>query len=319
MDYDILIHLMKKKGLIIVVGVLVLVLIGLIVKSKFFGRQGPGALQVSATPRATVFIDGTQAGMTPFFNDKVKAGEHTIKLVPESTTDSLISWEGKVNLLPGIITAINRTLGSSESASSGEMISLEKIGRKDKSSLAVVSIPDQAVVKVNGEPKGFTPLTIDDLVPADYQVTIGSSGYEERSVSAHAVGGYKLIINVQLAQKIEGIEQATPSGELEEGKVTPTPSGKVTPTPKTTTTPIPKTTPRLEATPPAKPYVKVKDTPTGFLRVRTEPSTTATEAAKINPGEMYPYLNEEKSGWLKIEYEKDKEGWVSGVYVDLVK
>ena len=302
---------MKKKGLMIIVGVLALVLIGIIVKTKFLGRQGPGALQISATPRATVFIDGTQTGITPFFNDKIKAGEHTIKLVPELTTDSLVSWEGKVNLLPSIITAINRTLGSSESASSGEIISLEKIGRKDKSSLAVVSIPDQAVVKVNGEPKGFTPLTIDDLTPADYQVTISSSGYEEKTVSAHAVGGYKLIINVQLAQKIEGIEQATPSGELEEGQVTPTP--------KTTTTPTPKTTPKVEATPPAKPYVKVKETPTGFLRVRVEPSTSATEAAKINPGEMYPYLNEEKSGWLKIEYVTDKEGWVSGVYVDLIK
>ncbi len=302
---------MKKKGLMIIVGVLALVLIGIIVKTKFLGRQGPVALQISATPRATVFIDGTQTGITPFFNDKIKAGEHTIKLVPELTTDSLVSWEGKVNLLPSIITAINRTLGSSDSASSGEIISLEKIGRKDKSSLAVVSIPDQAVVKVNGEPKGFTPLTIDDLTPADYQVTISSSGYEEKTVSAHAVGGYKLIINVQLAQKIEGIEQATPSGELEEGGATPTP--------KTTTTPTPKTTPKVEATPPAKPYVKVKETPTGFLRVRVEPSTSATEAAQIKPGEMYPYLNEEKSGWLKIEYATDKEGWVSGVYVDLIK
>ncbi|PIU33403.1 hypothetical protein COT04_00245, partial [Candidatus Shapirobacteria bacterium CG07_land_8_20_14_0_80_39_12] len=54
------------------------------------------------------------------------------------------------------------------------------------------------------------------------------------------------------------------------------------------------------------------------------PSTSATETAQIKPGEMYPYLDEEKldtSGgkWLKIEYKKDEEGWVSGVYVDLVK
>jgi len=301
---------MKKKGLMIIVGVLALILIGIIVKTKFLGRQGPGALQVSATPRATVFIDGTQSGITPFFNDKIKAGEHTLKLVPESTTDSLISWEGKINLLPGIITAVNRTLGSSESVSSGEIISLEKIGRKDKSSLAVVSIPDQAVVKINGEPKGFTPLTIEDLEPADYQVTISSSGYEERTVSAHAVGGYKLIINVQLAQKTEGIGEATPSGEL---ATTPTPTGKTTPSPKVTPTP------KVETTPPAKPYVTVKETPTGFLRVRLGPSTAATEAAQVKPGEMYPYLNEEKSGWLKIEYETNKEGWVSGVYVDLIK
>jgi len=308
-----LIHPMKIKGLIIIVGVLALVLLGLIFKTKFWGHQSLGALQVSATPRATVLVDGVQVGVTPFFDDKIKAGEHTVKLVPESTSENLVSWEGKVNLLPGIITAINRTLGSSEVASSGEIISLEKISRKDKSSLAVVSIPDQAVVKINGEPKGFTPLTVDDLAPGDYQVTISSSGYEERTVSAHAVGGYKLIINAQLAQKIEGIEQATPSGELEGGNATPSSSSKAT------TTPTPKATPKVEATPPEKPYVKVKETPTGFLRVRMEPSTAATEAAQIKPGEMYPYLNEEKNGWLKIEYEKDKEGWVSGVYVDLIK
>jgi len=291
---------MKTKGIIIIVIVLALVLVGLIIKSKFFGRQGPGALQISTTPTATVFLDGTQAGITPYFDDKIKAGEHTVKLVPESTEENLTSWEGKVNLLPGILTSIKRTFAVNEAESSSEMITLEKAGRKDQSSLAVISIPDQAVVKLNGEPKGFTPLSLEDLAPADYQITISSSGYEEKTVSAHTIGGYKLIVNVKLAQTMEGIEEATPSGATEE---------------ETETTP----TPKAQATPPAKPYVKVKDTPTGFLRVRMGPSTSATETAQIKPGEMYPYLDEEKDGWLKIEYKKDEEGWVSGVYVDLVK
>jgi len=296
---------MKTKGIIIIVIVLALVLVGLIIKSKFFGRQGPGALQISTTPTATVFLDGTQAGITPYFDDKIKAGEHTVKLVPESTEENLTSWEGKVNLLPGILTSIKRTFAVNEAESSSEMITLEKAGRKDQSSLAVISIPDQAVVKLNGEPKGFTPLSLEDLAPADYQITISSSGYEEKTVSAHTIGGYKLIVNVKLAQTMEGIEEATPSGATEE-------EAETTPTPK------------AQATPPAKPYVKVKDTPTGFLRVRMGPSTSATETAQIKPGEMYPYLDEEKldtSGgkWLKIEYKKDEEGWVSGVYVDLIK
>jgi len=296
---------MKTKGIIIIVIVLALVLVGLIIKSKFFGRQGPGALQISTTPTATVFLDGTQAGITPYFDDKIKAGEHTVKLVPESTEENLTSWEGKVNLLPGILTSIKRTFAVNEAESSSEMITLEKAGRKDQSSLAVISIPDQAVVKLNGEPKGFTPLSLEDLAPADYQITISSSGYEEKTVSAHTIGGYKLIVNVKLAQTMEGIEEATPSGATEE-------EAETTPTPK------------AQATPPAKPYVKVKDTPTGFLRVRMGPSTAATETAQIKPGEMYPFLDEEKldtSGgkWLKIEYKKDEEGWVSGVYVDLIK
>jgi len=295
--------LMKTKGIIIIVVVLALVLLGLIVKSKFFGRQGPGALQISTTPTATVFLDGSQVGITPYFDDKIKAGEHIVKLTPESTEGNLTSWEGKVNLLPGILTSIKRTFAVNEAESSSEMITLEKAGRKDQSSLAVISIPDQAVVKLNGEPKGFTPLSLEDLTPADYQITISSSGYEEKTVSAHTIGGYKLIVNVKLAQTIEGIEEATPSGETEEEEE----ETKATPTPK------------AEATPPAKPYVKVKETPTGFLRVRMGPSTSATETAQIKPGEMYPYLDEEEDGWLKIEYKDDKEGWVSGVYVDLIK
>lgn len=310
---------MKARGIIIIVSILALVLIGLIVKSKFFSQQVAGALQISTTPKATVTIDGIQSGVTPFFDDKIKVGEHTIKLTPESTTDNLSSWEGKINLLPGILTIIERDFGPTETQSSGKILTLEKISRKDKSTLAVISIPDQAVVKLNGEPKGFAPLTLEDLTPADYEITVSSNGYEEKNISVRTIAGYKLIVNVKLAQKIEGIQEATSSGETQGSGLTPTPSTKVTPTPITKLTPTPKITPTTEATPPAKPYIKVKETETGFLRVRLGPSRNATEAAQIKPGEMYPYLNEEKSGWLKIEYETNKEGWVSGVYVDLIK
>ncbi len=300
---------MKSKGLMIIVGVLVLVLVGLVVKTKFFNRQGPGALQISTTPRATVFIDGTQVGVTPFFNDKIKSGEHTVKLVPETTVDSLSSWETKIDLLPSILTVINRDFSSSEALSSGEILTLERTGRKDRSSIAVVSIPDQAVVKLAGEPKGFAPLIIEDLAPAHYQIVISATGYEEKTVSASTIGGYKLIINVQLAQQIEGIEEATESAETEEEEeAEEEEEGEATPTPK------------AKATPPPEPYVEVKDTPTGFLRVREKPSTEdSKELAKIKPGEMYPYLGEEENGWYKIEYEEDEEGWVSGVYVDLIE
>lgn len=300
---------MKKSWFILIAGVLALVLAGLLVKNKFFGQPGTAALQVSTTPQATVFIDGTQVGISPFFDDNLEAGEHTIKLVPEATTDTLLPWEGKVVLAPGILTVINRNFGSSESASSGEIISLEKISSKNKAALAVVSIPDQAVVKVNDETKGFAPVLIEDLAPGDYRVTVASPGYEEKSVTAQAIAGYKLTVTAQLAQEIEGFAEATPSAETEEEEETD----------EEEETPTPKPTPKLEATPPAKPYVTIKDTPTGWLRVRMGPSTSATEAAKINPGEMYPYLNEEESGWYKIEYEEGEEGWISGVYADLVE
>jgi len=304
---------MKTKWLMIIVGVLVLVLVGLIVKSRFFNKQGPGALQISTTPRATVFVDANQVGVTPFFNDNIQSGEHTIKLVPETTVDGLSSWETKVDLLPGILTVINRDFGATEALSSGEILSLEKTGRRDKSSIAVISVPDQGVVKIEGEPKGFTPLTIEDLAPGDYQIVISATGYEERIVSASTIGGYKLIINVQLAQQIEGIEEATESAETEEEEEGAEEEEEEETEP--TVTP----TPKAKVTPPPKPYVEIKDTPTGFLRVRADSSTDSDELAKLDPGDMYPYLEEEDNGWYKIEYEDGEEGWISGVYANLVE
>jgi len=302
---------MKSKWLMIVVGVLVLVLVGLIVKSKFFNKQGPGALQITTSPRATVFVDGNQVGVSPFFNDNIQSGEHTIKIVPESTVDGLSDWETKVDLLPGILTVINRDFGSTEALSSGEILSLEKTGRKDMSSIAVVSIPDQAVIKLEGEPKGFAPLTINDLVPGDYQIVISASGYEERTISANTIGGYKLIINVQLAQQIEGIEEATDSAEVDEEEETAVEENEDA---EPTATP----TPKAKVTPPATPYVEIKDTPTGFLRVREDSSTDSEELIKVDPGDFFPYI-EEENGWYKIEYEDGEEGWISGVYADLVE
>ena len=316
---------MRNKKALLIVGAVVLVLglIGLIVKAKFFSKPAPGALSISTSPKAVVFLDGNQVGMTPFLNDKIEAGEHMVKLVPESADENLVSWEAKVTLASNILTVINRNLGITESESSGETIYLEKIGSRDKSSLAVVSAPSQSVIKIDGEPKGFAPILVEELAAGDYQVSVASPGFEERSVSVKTVSGYKLIVDVQLAQKIEGIAEATASAEEEEGEV----AGEITDEDdevdeddETTPTPKATSTPKAEVTPPEKPYIKVKETPTGFLRVRGEPSIqTGKEVAKINPGEMYSYLEEEENGWYKIEYEKGEEGWVSGTYAELIQ
>lgn len=300
---------MKKSWLIIVAIVLAAVLIALVVKIKFFGKPARGALSVSTTPKATVFLDGSQVGTTPFLDDKIEVGEHLVKLVPESSGENLVAWEGKVKLSPNILTVINRTFGLTDADGAGETLWLEKIGTKDKSALAVVSIPDQAVVKVDGEPKGFSPVLVEDLNPGSYQIVIASPGYEERLITAKTVAGYKLIINAQLARKIDGIEESTPSAEAVE----------VSPTPSLKTSPSPKATPKPTVAAPEKPYVRIKETPTGWLRVRLGPSASATEAAKLDTGETRPYLNEKENGWYKIEYETSKEGWVSSVYADLVE
>lgn len=58
--------------------------------------------------------------------------------------------------------------------------------------------------------------------------------------------------------------------------------------------------------------VKIAPTPTGFLNVRSSPSTSSSVVDKVNPGETYDLL-EEQSGWYKIKLPSG-QGWVSSQY-----
>ena len=64
--------------------------------------------------------------------------------------------------------------------------------------------------------------------------------------------------------------------------------------------------------------LEILSTPTGWLRVRFEPSLEASEAAKVDTGKTFAYF-EEQSGWYQIEYEKGKKGWISAQYANPVE
>lgn len=58
----------------------------------------------------------------------------------------------------------------------------------------------------------------------------------------------------------------------------------------------------------------IKQTPTDFLNVRSEPLLSSSVVTKVYPGETYPF-SEAQNGWFKILLKDLKEGWVSGQYV----
>ena len=60
----------------------------------------------------------------------------------------------------------------------------------------------------------------------------------------------------------------------------------------------------------------VKPTPLGWLRVRDSSSLNGTEISRVNTGQTFPVL-EESVGWVKIKVSDTIEGWVSSSYVDL--
>jgi uncharacterized protein YgiM (DUF1202 family) len=278
-----LLDVMKKLRIGIILIVLGIIIVGVALFLLGFLKPESAGLLVESVPAAIVFIDGEQVGRTPYEVTR-KPGEIVIKLIPQSLDEVLVPFETKVTLASGIKTIIKREFGDSEEASSGEILSFEKIGG-NSSGLAIVSVPNAAQVFIDGASRGFAPYKTSSITPGEHKIVVSAPGYSERALSIKTVEGFKLTVVVKLAPNGEEILEE--EEEIEEPK-------------------------QVE--------VEILSTSTGFLRVRSEPSILGEEIGRVEPGERYPYLDEdEDTDWLKIEYEEGKEGWVSGQYAKKIE
>ncbi len=262
--------------------------IGFGVFSYFQSKKPNAGLRVESTPTSLVYVDNVQLGQAPL--EKIfMPGEITLKLIPTSTSLSLTSYQTKVRLTANTYTVVKRDFSGSDLTSSGEVVNLEPqslpAGRRVASLAVITSSPDSASVTLDGQPQGFSPLLIPSIPAGDHQINVSAPGFTTRTVSAKAVLGYKLNVNVKLASL------STPSPS-------PTPEGTASATLK-------------------KPYVEIKDTPTGFLRVRQEPNTGAKEIGRVKPGEKYPLLEKIPSWYrIKVDLNATSSGWISAQYAD---
>lgn len=289
----------------IVATILIVIISGLIVKNLFFKPSDAG-LKVDANPAGLVYLDGKEVGRTPYESEKLSTGEKTIKIVPEQTFGNLQPWEIKVKLVSGALAVVRKDFSEDENQSSSYIITMEPIADKKSSSLLIVSIPDSAVVRLDGDSKGFTPVSLDKLNEGDKTITLTAPDFTDKTINAKLFNGFKTIINVSLAQAI--------AAEVAELTPTPSSSAGATPTPKPTGKTSPTPTAKITPTTPPTPYVLIKATETGWLRVRQEASKTSPEIGRVNPGEKYSLLDE-VTGWYKISFGVDnKEGWISSVY-----
>lgn len=251
-------------------------------------------LKIESSQPATVFVNGVQIGQTPL--DKLyKSGEMMIKLVPNSTTNNLTTYQTKVKLTAGTYTVIRRDFAQTEAETGGEIVSLEKTSEKSASLAVVVAGPDAASVVIDGEPQGLTPLALANLAAGDHQVEIIASGFSPRTVNAVAAKGHRLVINVKLAGQT--VDMPVPIVDL-----LPSPS------------PIAGANFSLQL---KKPYVEIKETPTGYLRVRNAPTVLGKEIGQVKPGTKLPLL-ENQSGWYRISgtFVATTSGWISAQYSD---
>lgn len=276
---------MKKIILLIIpLGIAVLIFVGF----QLFVSQntGKGALQVTATPVSSVYLDNVLIGKTPLCKcepaDLQNAGEHTIRIVPEDS--SLSPFEEKITITSGVLTVVDRTFGEG-ATSHGSIITLLPLENKTGVEVLVLSFPEQADIFLDGSQKGKSPLSLTDVTASDHELRLTKNGYADKLVRIKTVAGYKLVTTVFLGLSTNS---ATPAAKFTEQ--------------------IASESAQLDV-----PKITILETPTGFLRVRSEASLNSTEVGRVAPGFSFELL-EEQTDWYKIKLDNGTEGWISTEY-----
>lgn len=294
----------------------------------FIGKKQQAALQVNSTPKATVFLDGEHLGTTPFYSDTLKDGDYTLKLISEG--EGGVSWENKIKLLPGILTVVSRELAETTDLSGGYTLSLESAVDKKKTFLSVVTIPDGAVISLDNEPKGFSPISLDNLSEGEHLLSVSSPGYVEKSLKAKLVKGHKLTANVQLAKlaKEESLDEkeASSAASIDNKETNETNQKTQTTSQSASGSGQKKTSDEIISGQTSsagleRPYVKILEAAVGIPWLRVHAETTlgsANEVAKVKVGTYFSVAKQE-TGWYQIEFKTNQFGWISAKYAELTK
>ena len=154
----------------------------------------------------------------------------------------------------------------------------EVLTLKKGKGLTLISNPNGSKVTVDASERGNTPLNLD-LKSGEHTIILDHANYLKRSIRANLPDGYNLTIVVDLALSEADLSTVSIS--------------------------VIKTTPE----------VVVKNTPTGFLRVRDKPSLSGKEVSQVKPGETLILL-EEDGAWDRVRLADGTEGYVSSAYVE---
>lgn len=293
---------MKKK--LILFFILLLLFAGGMAGKYFFlnSRGSGGRLKILSSPSANVFLNNTSVGKTPY-EDKVKHGEYILKLIPEGVATEAASWQGKITIYKNALTYVDRELGASDLTSAGVVLTTSRMPSKPKNQdtgeVEVETEPNGAIVYLDNDEKGIAPLVLADVRKGEHELAVFSPGFFRRTQKINVeryyrtTGQFKLALD-QSQKKIEDlVDEATDSADLEQNEAENDGSAS--------------------ADTDKQYIVVIKNTPTGWLRVRSEPSIIASEEAKVYPEDSFDLL-EETDDWYKIAYKKGEEGWISAQY-----
>ena len=241
-------------------------------------RKGAGLSILTKPENSEVFVDGESLGSSPF-SQIIEPGVHTIKI----SKAGYISREIGVNIEQGFRLTANVTL------SLNPYPQTKKLSEKDKFTIYDLSSDNS---KLNTDYNIWSEAlwhfqTSGSKVPKKFSVLIDENGKVYTLISDYSkkktvAVGYLSGTPGKLSDKAKKTWE-----DLTGGKSKSEVSSKIL----------------------------ILDTPNGFLNVRSGPNTNNNILAKINSGETFNLVGEEKD-WYKIIYASAKEGWIFSQYAD---
>ncbi len=187
------------------------------------------------------------------------------------------SWEREIKLQNNVTTVVNWNLN--KDANSGYILSMEKSG--EDGSILINSSPGGAMIFIDGEVKASSPAKIENVSEGDKKISLRYSGFKNVNLIVKMVNNYQIIIDAKLEKEeiAKNIEVLSPVKQI-------------------------------------APMVKIKETETGWLRVRNLPNSGGIEVGRVKPGESYELL-EENADWYQIKFD-NKNGWIFAKYAEKI-
>ncbi len=271
---------MLRRIILFLIPLLVLTILFLLIVLFVNRDSGKGALKVTSNIGTQIFLDGKYIGKSPLclceLPQLIKTGDYDIKLVP--TIAGFPTTTQKVPIYKGVLTVLDKTLEKNSSQGTQSLITLEPLDDEKSTQILVISFPSKAQVVLDSNIVGTTPILIKSTTPSDHEIQVIKDGYKEKDLRVKGVQGKRLDITVTLGVNnlSEPAPVASKSAEAQQN-------------------------------------VTILSTPTGFLRVRENPSVSSAQVGEVTPGEHLEVIAQ-REGWYEIKLKDGKTGWISSDY-----
>ncbi|PIR59351.1 MAG: hypothetical protein COU69_01155 [Candidatus Pacebacteria bacterium CG10_big_fil_rev_8_21_14_0_10_56_10] len=282
----------------------------------FLSAPDKAGLQVlTGEVAASVFLDDQFVEKSPFITQDIQPGSYRLSINPDDA--GLVPYQTQLRLRPGLLTVVSWTPGRNSETSGGVVYELEPLDKRSAAELSVVTVPDRAIVSVDGGQPLFAPMVISDVSPGEHTLSVSLPSYLGQEYDINLPTGHRLVATVKLAREGAALGPSSqPSPQPQPGAAVPS----VATGGASTVQPAP---PEVVATASAASAPRLTVLKSNYfqngqevIRVRAIADAGGGTIGLALVGQSYPFLGPVVDNWYQILFE-DSIGWVSGRYVKL--